>query len=340
MTNTPSTTTSQDDQETRQSTAESQVAAADAVLYGGYIAAACAATNAVGRPAIDLTDEEQKTKRLQMNRANAQRNRDRKKIMVDMLRTEKSQLDESNANLRKKIQELRHAIEVVKTLSRSEASGHQGADLQPSHQKAGTKRKLPVDVQTDDTQQHARVITQPQQNQQHVGNPYIYRNNVVNAMARNLLLQEQLLAHRLSHVPQFLNLPPSVNPLLSTGGGSVVNSLLVGPDARLEPPTENPLPPLVGRRELIHQLQNNVINQNQLVNLYYGGRANMGFLGSPSVQMEAQFQVPARSALLSSFTARGEADSLAPGLTLLPEQDSTSAKQKDQSMKRKKSDLL
>ena len=83
-------------------------------MYASNIAAACVAANALTRPQADLTDQQQKRRRLQMNRNNAQRNRDRKRIMIDMLQTEKTRLTTLNEKLQDKNKVINKHIDELK----------------------------------------------------------------------------------------------------------------------------------------------------------------------------------------------------------------------------------
>ena len=261
------------------------------LLYGGSnIAAACAATNAVARPQVDLTDEQQRTKRLQMNRANAQRNRDRKRIMIDMLQNEKSQLIETNAALKKQNAELGEAIKAIKLRLRTGIGDktESQSDKDPSSETKAELGRVSLEIQSEISDQPCPPAT----------NPFSYRTNVVNAVARDLLLQEQLLANRLSHAPQVMNRQPR-QPFLSSSEG-LLNDRLESADniqsqlslgmvpnhtSMLFPPSLSIQQPLFG-------------------GFPYGGQRGLGLVGAPPLRLDSPFQVPARSALLSSITPR------------------------------------
>ena len=261
------------------------------LLYGGSnIAAACAATNAVARPQVDLTDEEQRTKRLQMNRANAQRNRDRKRIMIDMLQSEKSQLTETNAALKKHNAELREAIKSIKLRLRTGI----GDKTEPQSDKDSSSETKP-DLGRLSLEIHSETSDQPCQP---ATIPFSYRTNVVNAVARDLFLQEQLLANRLSHAPQVMNRQlrqPFLSPsegLLNDRLGSADNiqsqlslGMIPNHTSVIFPPSFSIQQPLFG-------------------GFPYGGQRCLGLVGAPPLRLDSPFQVPARSALLSSITPR------------------------------------
>ena len=263
------------------------------LLYGGSnIAAACAATNAIARPQVDLTDEQQRIKRLQMNRANAQRNRDRKRIMIDMLRSEKNQLIESNTVLKAHNEELRKAIEHVKLRLRKFDKEEVQSGNAP-----GTKRKLdfgrlPVDIQSATQAQRAP-------------NPFSYRTDVVNAMARDLLLQEQLLVNRLNHAPHTRN--QQLCPLLLNPSDGQINDRQGAMDGIQ---SQMNLGMMQLNQPSMLLPRNFPLQPNLIGGFPYGGQRSLGLVGAPSLRLDSPFQVPARAALLSSITPRLD-DSLA-----------------------------
>ena len=85
-------------------------------IYAGNVAAACAAANAVMKPQLDRSDQEQKKRKLQMNRTNAQRNRDRKRIMLDLLQTDKAELTAKNDFLKAEKMQLLSCIDELKKI--------------------------------------------------------------------------------------------------------------------------------------------------------------------------------------------------------------------------------
>eukprot|EP00525_Craspedostauros_australis_P009525 CAMPEP_0198134418 /NCGR_PEP_ID=MMETSP1442-20131203/60067_1 /TAXON_ID= /ORGANISM="Craspedostauros australis, Strain CCMP3328" /LENGTH=546 /DNA_ID=CAMNT_0043795561 /DNA_START=746 /DNA_END=2385 /DNA_ORIENTATION=- len=86
----------------------------DDMTYTSNIAAACAATNAEIQNQPELSEELQKVRRLEMNRVNAQRNRNRKRILIDMIQAEQQELLIANSALKHENEQLRNAIRQVK----------------------------------------------------------------------------------------------------------------------------------------------------------------------------------------------------------------------------------
>jgi hypothetical protein len=152
-------------------------------MYADNIATACAAANALTKPQADLTDKEQKRRRLQVNRNNAQRNRDRKRIMIDILQTEKTQLTTLNEKLRNENEVFRTHIDELKKNLESK-----------SKQK---KVRTPESVATSSSFDPSRPSTlecfnipgQPSSTHDSL----LYPEGIVDALAREMLLQEQLL---------------------------------------------------------------------------------------------------------------------------------------------------
>jgi hypothetical protein len=175
----------------------------DSDMYASNIAAACLAANALTRPQADLTDQQQKRRRLQMNRNNAQRNRDRKRIMIDMLQTEKTQLTTSNEKLQDENEVLnKHIDELKKNLENKskQKKAHTPKSVAPS---------TSIDPSRPSTMEGFNTSIQPSS----TPGSLLYREGIVDALARDILLQEQLLASRLDQTA-------------SRGGAGISASLL------------------------------------------------------------------------------------------------------------------
>jgi hypothetical protein len=188
----------------------------DIFLYGGNIAAACMATNAVARPQVDLTDEEQRTMKLQMNRTNAQRNRDRKRMMVDILQAESDQLTKSNMELKNQNLGIRKVIDIVKQQLKKRGEQHSiqisPAMPQPKKQKVKMRveplpRLPPLLSSTATGSRGGRglFLGGQQASAQYQAKSYLDRDILVDAMARDIVireqrvLREQLLANMLDN---------------------------------------------------------------------------------------------------------------------------------------------
>jgi hypothetical protein len=159
----------------------------DSDVYADNIAAACAAANALTKPQADLTDREQKRRRLQMNRNNAQRNRDRKRIMIDMLQTEKTQLATLNEKLQNENEVfLKHIDELKKNLENK-------SKQKKAHTPESVATSSSLDPSRPSTLEGFNIPVQPSSKHDSL----LYREGIVDALARDMLLQEQLLVSRL-----------------------------------------------------------------------------------------------------------------------------------------------
>jgi hypothetical protein len=128
-------------------------------MYGGNIAAACMATNAVASPQVSLTDEEQRTKRLEMSRTNAQRNRERKRVVVDILRAEGDRLTKSNMELKNQNSEIRKAIDIVKKQHQLKKRGEQHSIQISPAISPPKKQKVEMRVQPASSSSSASTIS-------------------------------------------------------------------------------------------------------------------------------------------------------------------------------------
>jgi hypothetical protein len=102
------------------------------LVYGGNISAACEATNAVARPQATYNEPEHMARKLHKCRMNAQSNRDRKKVMIGMLGSDRDQLIEHNSKLKEENEVLRRLIGTLrraKGLSSNSQSPSFGSSL-------------------------------------------------------------------------------------------------------------------------------------------------------------------------------------------------------------------
>ena len=309
------------------------------LIYGGNIAAACFATNAAAaRPQADLSDEQQRRRRLQMNRANAQRNRDRKRIMIDMLQAEKDSLAASNAHLNQWNQELRSvidAIKIKKSLDDQSSRSLKVSDSLPLAANSRERRKTDLSVfpaGNDDGQiAHQRHLIPHHLNHLPSAGSLLNRDSLVNAMARDLLAQEELLARRLSQATtwtgeaHFVLMPASNDRLHETqplDARNILRLSLLGLQ-----PSNNTLYPTVlqawGRQfpnsisQTTSPAQQDRGQVSHLLDFQFArppgvDRENDEAFEAPVTSSllrhggEEIFEVPARAALLSSIIPREE----------------------------------
>jgi hypothetical protein len=199
--------------EARASTEEPE----DSDMYADNIAAACAASNALTKPQADLTDQEQKRRRLQMNRNNAQRNRDRKRIMIDMLETEMTQLTTLNGKLQTENEVFRtHIDELKKNLENKKKQ-------KKAHTPESVATSSNLDPSRPSTLEGFNTPAQPSSTHDSL----LYREGIVDALARDMLLQEQLLVNRLDETT-------------SLGGTSIKAALLKAQERFRENGTGDP----------------------------------------------------------------------------------------------------